>query len=279
MKLLLLLGMVISSFASLAKVEMKSIYFDTNASEATGLSKGKLLTLRNLIEKHDFQIIEINSFSSIEGGSDKNKDLSNKRIDFVLEILQVERSAITINTFGNKRVNINFKPQSWNRIDIYYSVDASISIPNEGQVKLLEHVDIIEPSSLKITSTEKDSKPLEIPALEEIVENRPIALPILFQEGTNDVLSEDQAYLDHLYKTLKKHSTLKAEIRGHVYCENNMKASKNRAKIVYRDLVKKGIDKNRLTFKGFSNSQPISYPEKNDADRMRNRRVDIVFIK
>ena len=185
MKLLLLLGLVLSSFASLAKVEMKSIYFDTIASEATGLSKGKLL----------------------------------------------------------------------------------------------EHVDLIEPSSLKITSTEKGSKPLEIPALEEIVENRPIALPILFQEGTNDVLSEDQAYLDHLYKTLKKHSTLKAEIRGHVCCENNMKASKNRAKVVYRYLVKQGIDKNRLTFKGFSNSQPISYPEKNDADRMRNRRVDIVFIK
>ncbi|MFT6502404.1 MAG: outer membrane protein OmpA-like peptidoglycan-associated protein [Crocinitomicaceae bacterium] len=279
MKLLLLLGLVLSSFASLAKVEMKSIYFDTYASEATGLSKGKLLTLRNLIEQHDFQIIEINSFSSIEGGLDKNKDLSNKRIEFVLEILKVDRGAITINTFGSKRVNVNFKPQSWNRIDVYYNVETSISIPNEGQVKLVERVDVIEPSTLKITSTENDSKPLEIPALNEIVEDRPIVLPILFEEGTNDILSKDQAYLDHLYKTLKKHSTLKAEIRGHVCCENNMKASKNRAKVVYKYLVKKGIDKNRLTFKGFSNSQPISYPEKNDADRMRNRRVDIVFSK
>ncbi|MFT6243679.1 MAG: outer membrane protein OmpA-like peptidoglycan-associated protein [Salibacteraceae bacterium] len=279
MKLLLFLGLVLSSFASLSKVEMKSIYFDTSASIATGLSKGKLLTLRNLIKKHDFQIIEINSFSNIEGGADKNKDLSNKRIDFVLETLKVERSTITINTFGNKRVNVNFKPQSWNRIDVYYNVDTSISIPNEGQVKLVEHVDVIEPSALKISSTEKDSKPFEIPALDEIVENRAIVLPILFQEGTNDVLSEDQVYLDHLYNTLKKHSTLKAKIRGHVCCENNMKASKNRAKVVYKYLVKKGIDKNRLTFKGFSNSQPITYPEKNDEDRMRNRRVDIVFSK
>ena len=119
MKLLLLLGLALYSFTSLAKVEMKSIYFDTCASKATGLSKGKLVTLRELIEKNDFQIIEINSFSNIEGGSLKNKELSNKRIDFVLEILKVERGSITVNTFGSKRINVKFKPKSWNRVDIY----------------------------------------------------------------------------------------------------------------------------------------------------------------
>ena len=56
MKLLLLLGLVLSSFASLAKVEMKSIYFDTIASEATGLSKVKLLEHVDLIEPSSLKI-------------------------------------------------------------------------------------------------------------------------------------------------------------------------------------------------------------------------------
>jgi outer membrane protein OmpA-like peptidoglycan-associated protein len=279
MKLLLLLGLILSSFASLAKVEMKSIYFDTYASTATGLSKGKLKTLRDLIKKYDFQVIEINSFSSIEGGSRKDKDLSNKRIDFVLDILKVERSSIAINTFDNERISVNFKPQSWNRIDIYYNVETTVSIPNEGQVKLVERVDVLQPDAVKVTSTENDSKQREIPALNEIVEDRPIVLPIKFRGGTHQILAEDEEYLNHLYNTLKKHPSLKALIRGHVCCEDNKKASKQRAKVIYSYLVKKGIDKKRLSFKGYSNSQPIAYPEKNKEDRMRNRRVDIVFSK
>ncbi|NRA12492.1 MAG: OmpA family protein [Crocinitomicaceae bacterium] len=279
MKILLLLGLILSSFVSMAKVEMKSIYFDKYATKATGLSEGKLETLRELIEQHDFQIIEINSFSSIEGGFEKSKTLSNNRIDYVLGILKIEKGSITINTFGDERVNINFKPLSWNRVDVYYNIETATSIPKNGKVKLVERVDVLEPEELKITSSISGSEARVIPSLNEIVEDRPIIMPIKFLGGTNEILNEDLEYLDHLYKTLEKHSSLKILIRGHVCCDNNMIASKKRAKMVYKYLIEKGIDKKRLSFKGYSNSQPISYPEKNDEDRMRNRRVDVVFSK
>ena len=42
MKLLLLIGIILTTFATTAKVEMKSIYFDKYSDEPTGLSKGKL---------------------------------------------------------------------------------------------------------------------------------------------------------------------------------------------------------------------------------------------
>lgn len=260
---------------------MKSIYFDKYSSTPTGLSKGKLESLKILIDEENFQIIEINSFSNIEGGFEKNKILSQKRIDFVLNLLEVESSTITINTYGNDRVAINFKPESWNRVDVYYNVEIAnpLVIEGDAQVKLIEQVDVKEPAELKITSTPDETTERRIPDLNEIVEGIPIIMPIKFEGGTNEIIEEDKEYLDHLYKTMSKHESLNAHIRGHVCCGNNKRISKQRAKIVYEYLISKGIDKNRLTFKGYSNSQPIAYPEKNNEDRRKNRRVDVVFNK
>ena len=42
-------------------------------------------------------------------------------------------------------------------------------------------------------------------------------------------------------------------------------------------LVKKGIDYNRLRYQGFSNNLLLVSPEKTEADREKNRRVDIIF--
>jgi len=284
MKVLLFLAITFSATITSAKVEMKSIYFDKYASTPTGLSKGKLEELKSQVEENNFQVIEINSFSSIEGGFEKNKALSQKRIDFVLDLLELESSAITINTFGNERVAINFKPESWNRVDVYYNIPDVIEpnplvIKGEADVKLIEHVDIKEPAELKIESTSDNIEERQVPKLSEIVEDIPIIMPIKFEGGTNEIMDEDKDFLDHLYRTLAKHPTLKAHIRGHVCCGNNKRISKQRAKIVYEYLISKGIEKNRLSFKGYSNSQPIVYPERTKEDRRKNRRVDVIFNK
>jgi len=179
MKVLLFLAITFSATITSAKVEMKSIYFDKYASAPTGLSKGKLEKLKNQIEESNFQVIEINSFSSIEGGFEKNKALSQKRIDFVLDLLELESSAITINTFGNERVAINFKPESWNRVDVYYNIPDMIEpnplvIRGNAEIKLVDHVDIKEPAELKIESTPDGNKERQVPKLNEIVEDIPI---------------------------------------------------------------------------------------------------------
>ena len=129
--------------------------------------------MKVLIDAEDFQIIELNSFSNIEGGTEKNKILSNKRIDFVLNILQVERSSISINTYGSERVSVNFKPQSWNRVDVYYNVEEKD--PNvedgSGKIKLIEKVKTKEPAELKITSIKREEEQKrKVPKLDEIVE-------------------------------------------------------------------------------------------------------------
>jgi flagellar motor protein MotB len=50
-----------------------------------------------------------------------------------------------------------------------------------------------------------------------------------------------------------------------------------RAKTVYKRLIQLGVKKNRLSFVGRSNLEPIIFPEKTNADRQKNRRVDVKF--
>jgi outer membrane protein OmpA-like peptidoglycan-associated protein len=102
-------------------------------------------------------------------------------------------------------------------------------------------------------------------------------LDIQFVEGKSQLLESSQKEVKKLADYLKQNPKLKAEIRGHVCCGNNMAISKMRAKTVYKRLIQLGVKKNRLSFVGRSNLEPIVFPEKTNADRQKNRRVDVIF--
>ena len=46
---------------------------------------------------------------------------------------------------------------------------------------------------------------------------------------------------------------------------------------MYDELVKRGIDEKRLRYQGFSNTLLLVNPERTEADKAKNRRVDIIF--
>lgn len=80
------------------------------------------------------------------------------------------------------------------------------------------------------------------------------------------------AYLDSV-KSVDVH------IRGHVCCGPDKKLSRKRAKYVYKFLIAQGIDKKRLSYKGYSNEYPLIFPEKTEFDAFQNRRVDFQIRK
>jgi outer membrane protein OmpA-like peptidoglycan-associated protein len=56
--------------------------------------------------------------------------------------------------------------------------------------------------------------------------------------------------------------------------------SLKRAKTVYNFLLSNGISADRITYKGFASSRPIyPLPEKNEEERVANRRVEILIIE
>ena len=110
--------------------------------------------------------------------------------------------------------------------------------------------------------------------------NHSVALVImgLEFEDTEPIINDSSIKeMNDLFNFLNQNKEVNAFIRGHVCCGNDMKLSKKRAKYVYSELIKKGIDSNRLRYEGFSNNLLLVSPERTEADREKNRRVDIIF--
>ena len=110
-----------------------------------------------------------------------------------------------------------------------------------------------------------------------------------FIPGRHFITDDSKPELIKLLNVLKERPTLKIDIHGHVCCttksmdgfdidteRNNL--SKTRAKFVYDYLVEEGIEEDRLSYRGFGGTQP-AYPETNDENRQKNRRVEIVLLE
>lgn len=122
-----------------------------------------------------------------------------------------------------------------------------------------------------------------------------IALPLYgsAQQSTTTLYEYDMKYtgsstrpniqyqyiLAYLIELMDKNPTWKVHIRGHVCCGPDQKLSEKRAKNVYNYLLKKKIDPSRLSYKGYSDTKPIVFPEKTDEDAHTNRRVDFMITK
>lgn len=102
-----------------------------------------------------------------------------------------------------------------------------------------------------------------------------------FLGGTDDVLERSMPALRDLLQIMKERPTLKIEIHGHICCYHGDMddLSLRRAKTVYNYLTDNGIDKKRLSYKGFGGSKPIYIiPELSDEERQANRRVEIQIV-
>ena len=116
-----------------------------------------------------------------------------------------------------------------------------------------------------------------------------IELPyLLFVGGMHDFLQISYPYLDELLYVMRDNPTLEIEIQGHVCCTNDQDGldfstgrknlSYARARAVYDFLRKSGIDSDRMSYKGYGHLLPITL-ERSEAEKTRNRRVEIKIIK
>ncbi|HOY30652.1 MAG TPA: OmpA family protein [Bacteroidales bacterium] len=104
---------------------------------------------------------------------------------------------------------------------------------------------------------------------------------IFFDFDKFDLKPESQVELNRLVDLLNQNKTMKIEIGGHTdnkgTADYNQKLSENRARSVYEYLVNKGIDKNRLSYKGYGLTQPIE-PNDSEEGRAVNRRTEFRVI-
>ena len=100
---------------------------------------------------------------------------------------------------------------------------------------------------------------------------------IFFDVGKSSLRPESNAELDRLVKLLKDVPGLKIELSGHTdntgSAQGNITLSQSRADAVVNYLVSKGIQKTRLTAKGYGSSKPIDTNDTSDG-RQNNRRTE-----
>lgn len=106
-----------------------------------------------------------------------------------------------------------------------------------------------------------------------------IALSILFETAKFEIRKESLPIVDQIFELMKNNETLKISIEGHTDnvgdAANNKKLSNSRAKAIFDALVAKGIDKTRMSYKGWGQEKPVA-DNRTDDGRSKNRRVEIV---
>jgi OmpA-OmpF porin, OOP family len=104
---------------------------------------------------------------------------------------------------------------------------------------------------------------------------------IAFEFGKSSLTSESYAFLDKVVLFLKEQPQINLSIQGHTDNRGsaifNQKLSEIRAKTCFDYLIGKGINVERLDYKGFGESQPIS-DNTTEAGRSQNRRAAFIEI-
>jgi outer membrane protein OmpA-like peptidoglycan-associated protein len=86
--------------------------------------------------------------------------------------------------------------------------------------------------------------------------------------------------LNKLVEFLKKNPSIHIELRGHTDSDGddkqNLLLSDNRAKAVMNYLITGGIDKKRLSAKGYGETMP-KYPNDTPENKAKNRRTEYMI--
>lgn len=188
------------------------------------------------------------------------------------EVLLAESPLITNNQW--KKYSFVFKPGknvTYIVLEAFYKTPTLV--PYNGNIL----VDNASP----ITEIVKD--PVTIKALaERVTPGQIIRLDELYFQADNSTLNKTSyKVLDEVYRFLVKNKNVRIEIGGHTngvpseeYCD---KLSRARAKEVADYLTGKGIDRSRITYKGYGKRNPLA-SDRTPEGRRKNQRVEIKIL-
>lgn len=118
--------------------------------------------------------------------------------------------------------------------------------------------------------------------LDKPVVNKKIVLRnIYFDFDRSTLKQESYIELSKLVNMMQEDQSMSAEIAGH--CDHigseeyNTTLSRRRSKAVYNYLIKKGIAPDRLTYKGYGESQPLASNDDEEEGRELNRRTEFII--
>jgi outer membrane protein OmpA-like peptidoglycan-associated protein len=152
--------------------------------------------------------------------------------------------------------------------------DYALNVSKEGFLFYSDHF------SCKDTLAIKDAYKLDINLHPIVTGEKVILKNIFFETNSFDLKSESTVELNKMISFLKLNPKVSMEISGFTDNVGDVKSnqilSEKRAKSVYDFLIKGGIDSNRLTFKGYGETNPVAGND-NEEGRSQNRRTEFAI--
>jgi outer membrane protein OmpA-like peptidoglycan-associated protein len=281
------------SFSTLAIGQSQfSIYFDSNKYELTSLETSKLNQWISSNSK--VKIVGIHGFCDEDGSSSFNDTLAKNRINFVYTFIKNKiaiRDDFKTRSFGELHRLSKIKAEN-RKVTLFYIEANDLSKENEilgikeEPIQLPKAV-IKYPEKLVFDNPDGSTSEykLDVDFMQKMTEagvGQKLKLENLnFIINTYIVVPQSKGKMYELLLVMKNNPNLKIEIQGHLCCmpTDRLNLSTQRAKAVNNFLVANGINEERITFKGFGSTQPIYVlPEKDEAQRSANRRVEILIV-
>lgn len=261
------------------KLVMNNIAFELNQSKVGKESFPELDNALNLLKDIPSLEIEISGHTDNTGSAENNERLSRLRAKAVRDYLISnggDKNRITYKGYGARQPIAGNDTKEGRKLNrrtefqvLKVAPEYSISSGNAKQ-KLSDILETPRPKS-----TDTASQALEIG--KKIIANN-----ISFDVNETTLQNESFVALDVFVKLMKDIPSLEIEVSGHTdnigSSKDNQELSVQRAKAVLDYIVSKGVDKNRLTYKGYGSSDPV---ESNNSieGRKKNRRIEFEIVK
>ena len=290
MRLILLFLML--SVTTIYAQEEFSVYFQ---SDKYDLQPAQVLALEKwTAQNSDSKIVGIYGFCDEDGATGYNDTLARKRIDHAISRVRGKvllRDDYRTRSFGERHQQSEIKAEN-RKVTFYYLLAKDI-VREDEILGLNKPIAPVERSKkkypTKIIFDNPDNSTTEYVLDVEFMNRVDLAEPgeiinldnLNFHLNTFALVAESRAKMFELLLVLQKNPQMKVEIHGHLCCNTKdpRDLSSQRAKAIRNFLTGNGIDKSRLTSKGFGGSQPIyAIPEQNEQERAANRRVEILIV-
>ncbi len=275
MKILKLLFILIS-LNVFSQDDSLSIFFESAEFDISYNQQVKLEHFIANLDDEKYNGFRMYGYADYVGNSEYNLELSQKRLNEVRKffnsrgitdemiidnIAKGELSDKSENEIGNSKSR---------RVDIIYA-----------QIKIIE-TEIIEDKEQELTEFITD-EPKSIDEIEDAKVGSTLVLSNLnFNSGTAKILKTSRPVLEKLLEIMRANNSMSIEIQGHICCHSSRIAhdaiAYARAKMVYDYLISKGVTRCRLDFTDFGASRKLVDPELTEADRIKNRRVEIKIL-
>lgn len=276
LKLLIFICFTVNSYAQVKAPDSLKLFFESAKFSITEAHKVQIDSFFKNIKVDEVLQIRIKGYTDFVGNHVFNNKLSKKRAKAAYSYVTTNYQFTAI------------AQQGLGELD----EDVANATIEEGNSKHRK-VDIIlsyeKPKEAHVSLTRKQRYLATLPKL--TVGEKLRVQHTSFYISTPDITKASEEDIDGIVKILKAYPKIAVLIEGHVCCGDkeeyelkiaspeNLKLSSERAKKIYLELIKRGIKKTRLSYKGFGFTRPLDFPENTVKIQQENRRVELKVIK